>query len=635
MKLIEGLSKNINNYIKNNDNLAKLTIFFTYSGLILYLSSYSNIFMTFKDDNYVWSVYFIYGIFALSFLGVLFLLVNFTAFLIFTLFGNFTIYKKKLLFGFTIFIESVFYIFIYSDLQIYKLMGVHLYNDIVMRAINKKDLDNDVSLSAKQFLEYLIIPILHILLIIILFYVIVYISQKINISAILKKIYLFLIILVFLSFFSVMYFWINLYGEFAVIPMWSYLDNSNIDTKFETNYGDGFDISKIKIKNKKNVLIIIAESFRKDVFNKENMPNVFNFIESHNGFIKSEHHSPGGHFTLTAIISLWYSISAYHYKALFSSENYKKSIPIEIFNKLGYDTSFLTASYLTPSYSRIREATTAFKKYKRFKHDELMLTYFKESYKKRNKKNPFLTMIFFKATHYSYHFTKKMVKYKPYLHRKDITYHASKMNKAYRGKLINRYKNSVFYTDYFFKEIINTLSNDDKKNTIIIFIGDHGEQFWENGFFGHIKPTYTKELINIPFLFYIPGLKNNIKVKISSHLDILITLLDYITNITSEDIKNYFDGISLFSRNMRKNRYFLVVSFKFMGLKDTIALVNKYGKILIESESNNIMNIKSFKIKKYMNFDDTVMSDKYKKKKLQKSFNEFKKNYLKYLKIKK
>ncbi len=635
MRIIRSFSEKIRDYINNNEHLVRLSIFFVYSGLILYLSSYSDIFLTFKDDKYVWSVYSIYGIFALSFLGVLFLLINVTVFLIFTLFRNFAVYRKKILFGFVILLESVSYILIYSDLQIYKLMGVHLYNDIVLRAINKKDLDNDVSLNAKQFLEYLTIPLLHILLIIVLFYFIVFLSRKVNFPAVLKKVYLFLIMLVFFSFFSVMYFWINLYGEFAVIPMWSYLDNSSIDTKFETNYGDGFDFSEIKIKNKKNVLIVIAESFRKDVFNKENMPNMFDFIESHNGFIKSENHFPGGHFTLTSIISLWYSISAYHYKALFSSESYKKSIPIKIFNKLGYETSFLTASYLTPSYSRIREATTVFKKYKRFKHDELMLSYFKESYKNRSKKNPFLTMIFFKATHYSYHFTKKMAKYKPYLHRKDITYHASQMNKAYRGKLINRYRNSVFYTDYFFKEIIDTLSDYDKKNTIIIFIGDHGEQFWENGFFGHIKPTYTKELINIPLLFYIPDLKNNINVKISSHLDILITLLDYITNIQSKDITKYFDGISLLNKEMRKNHYFQIVSFKFMGLKDIIALVDKYGKILIKSESDNIKDMDSFRIIKYLNFDDSTITNEFKKKELQKNFNKFKENYLKYLKIRK
>jgi hypothetical protein len=631
--MIEKLSKYVNSYIRENPDLIKITIFFTYAGLILYLSNYIDIFDDFKEGNYIISEFLIYGVFSLSFLGVLFLINNFISFIILAIFKKMNLYINKIVLIFIILLESIYYIVIYTDLQIFKLMGVHLYSEIVLKAINKKDIENDVSLTNKQFIEYLTKPILHILLIIATFYILKYLIKKINISMFIEKIYLFLAVIIFLSFFSVIYFWVNVYGESLAVPMWSYLNRTNIDANFDTNYGEGFKYEKIKIKNKKNVLIIIAESLRKDVFNEENMPNTFNFIKLHeNHLIKSKHNSPGGHFTLTSIISLWYSIASYNYKALFNSKNYKKSLPINIFNKIGYDTSFMTTSYLTPSYSRIREATTVFGKYKRFKEDETMLKYFKKSYKERNKEKPFLNMIFFKATHYSYRFRKEDSKYKPFLLRKDITFHSSKMNKKYKEKLFNRYKNSVLYTDYLINEVLNTLDEHDRKNTIVIFIGDHGEQFWENGYFGHIKPTYTKELIDIPLLFYIPDLQENINVDTSSNTDILVTLLSYITNISFSDIEKYFDGRSLLET--QKNYYSLVVSFNFMGLNDTIALVNKYGKILIESNSSNVKDINSFKIKEYLNFDDTKIKNEAQKEGLNNSFNEFKKDYFKYLKIK-
>jgi len=95
MKIIENLSKNIKDYIKNNNDLIEITIFFVYAELILYLSSYSYIFMTFKDDKYIWSTYITYGTFALSFSGVLFLLNNTIAIILFNILKKLNIYKKK------------------------------------------------------------------------------------------------------------------------------------------------------------------------------------------------------------------------------------------------------------------------------------------------------------------------------------------------------------------------------------------------------------------------------------------------------------------------------------------------------------------------------------------------------------
>ena len=92
------------------------------------------------------------------------------------------------------------------------------------------------------------------------------------------------------------------------------------------------------------------------------------------------------------------------------------------------------------------------------------------------------------------------------------------------------YDNTVFYADYFLKEIIKYLKSASKKPTYFIFTSDHGELLKEHGHNGH--GWFFSEVYKIPFLFYkIHENKNYITQasleNIQSHFDIsnLITIL--------------------------------------------------------------------------------------------------------------
>ena len=64
------------------------------------------------------------------------------------------------------------------------------------------------------------------------------------------------------------------------------------------------------------------------------------------------------------------------------------------------------------------------------------------------------------------------------------------------------------------------------ENTIIVILGDHGEEFNEYGRFAHsysLKNVQT----STPFIMHIPGI-NNIDYNITSHADVMPTIMDYI-----------------------------------------------------------------------------------------------------------
>ena len=630
MKVIKVLSKNIEDFIREYFSLIFLLILASYIKLSLYLFNYKDLFITDKSQGILLS-FFRFFIFSLSFTGILFLFTTIISFIIFLIGKKLKVSIKKPVFIISILLEIISYIYIYADLQLYKLMGVHLHNKIVLGALNNKDLNNDVALTFSKIADFLIFPLIIVIFILLFFFLFIYFKNRFNLNHIMKKITAFLSIPIVLSLFLVTYFLINLSNELTAIPLWSYIEVRETLPNKETtvNYSDKFDYNSLKIKNKKNIIIIIAETFRKDVFNKENTPNMFKFTQNKTGFINSNHHFSGTHFTVTSIFSLWYSIWGYHYQAILRKENYKHPIPIKIFNKLNYDTLFLTSSLLIPSYKKIKTATKIFKEYKTFKNDEKVLKYFQDYYKSKDKNKPFLAMVFFKSTHFDYKFPKSLAKYKPYLPETESQ--SVLTDKKNYKQIFNRYRNSVLYIDSLFKRVTDTLTEEDKKNTIIIFIGDHGEEFWEYGKFGHTRTTYIKEVIELPLIFYIPDLKKDINIKLSSNVDIMTTLLSYITNINTKTVNKFFNGISLLNPLKTKNNHLIVSSFHFMGLKGEIALVTKNGKLILKSKTDKLKDKNLFKIIKFIDFNDKKITNKQKKDSLIKDFNNFKKTYLKFI----
>jgi len=63
-------------------------------------------------------------------------------------------------------------------------------------------------------------------------------------------------------------------------------------------------------------------------------------------------------------------------------------------------------------------------------------------------------------------------------------------------------------------------------NSIIVIVGDHGEQFYEHGHTSH-QGIY-EELIHIPLVISIPGSKAKVIDSLASQVDILPTILDYL-----------------------------------------------------------------------------------------------------------
>jgi phosphoglycerol transferase MdoB-like AlkP superfamily enzyme len=140
------------------------------------------------------------------------------------------------------------------------------------------------------------------------------------------------------------------------------------------------------------------------------------------------------------------------------------------------------------------------------------------------KQGPFFLQLLTCQTHYPYAVINK-----------------NKFNNHKSDGLKSKYLNAVEETDFTLSNFFEQLSQIvDLDNTLIIYLGDHGESFGELGYKAHSNSTINSQLC-VPFI-----LKHNLlkpqNINNSSHFDIMPTIID----LLGIEFKNYYLGTSIF-----------------------------------------------------------------------------------------
>jgi arylsulfatase A-like enzyme len=105
------------------------------------------------------------------------------------------------------------------------------------------------------------------------------------------------------------------------------------------------------------------------------------------------------------------------------------------------------------------------------------------------------------------------------------------------------YDGEIAFADHAIGDLLKGLEERGlKDNTLIVAVGDHGEEFYEHGGFEH-GHTLFDELIRVPLIFSLPGrLPENLRVAAQIRLvDVLPTILD----ILGIESSTRLEGVSL------------------------------------------------------------------------------------------
>ncbi len=156
--------------------------------------------------------------------------------------------------------------------------------------------------------------------------------------------------------------------------------------------------------------------------------------------------------------------------------------------------------------------------------------------------------------------------------------------------LIDSYDSEISYFDAHFAGLLDSLKNQSVLDrTIIFLVADHGEEFWEHGYWGHQVRMYESNL-HVPLIMYAPGLTQgggviskqvrniDIFASVCELLDIHkidhcgVSLLPYIRDEEHAEVRPVISeggGIKSLSQNKWIDRLYSIRTPRYKYIKNT------------------------------------------------------------------
>ncbi|MCO4761405.1 MAG: sulfatase-like hydrolase/transferase [Myxococcales bacterium] len=279
-----------------------------------------------------------------------------------------------------------------------------------------------------------------------------------------------------------------------------------------------------------NVLMVHVESLRADMLNATDMPKLF--ARSRSCYVAKHHFSSGNSST----IGMWGFVSGlnamYHHA---TREAALKPVPLAILGKLGYQRKVWFSKDIRAwdkTWARLYQGRSeGYYQAKRgaqlAQEKELLSTLVKRmaDWPKAQKRFDMLVLY---ASHYPYYHPEETAPNQPEVAEEfGLESGWSEEQRPHRAKIFNRYKNAVRFIDDQLAELFTGLEQSGRLgNTIVMIAGDHGEEFWEKGRFGHIYGL-NDEQVAVPMVMCAPGKQPKSMYEVSSHADLMPTVFDF------------------------------------------------------------------------------------------------------------
>jgi len=274
-----------------------------------------------------------------------------------------------------------------------------------------------------------------------------------------------------------------------------------------------------------NVVWLVAESLRFDMLDSQIMPRLWDFSQD---ALRLEKHYSGGNLTQMGVFSMFYGLYSTYWFSMLDSR--RSPVLMDVMQKENYQFGLYTSQRFTfPAFDKtifvnmkpadMHERSGGGEPWQR---DRTNIDEMLDFIGRRDANRPFMTYMFFESTHANYNFPPESVIAKPYL--EDLNYLTTDFT-AEINKIKNRYINAAHYVDRQIGRVIDHLRQQKLlDNTIVIVLGDHGEEFMERARWGH-SAEFNRFQTSTPAVIWVPGQKSRVVNGITSHLDIPATLL--------------------------------------------------------------------------------------------------------------
>jgi uncharacterized protein len=283
-----------------------------------------------------------------------------------------------------------------------------------------------------------------------------------------------------------------------------------------------------------NILIVTIDCLRADMLNPTNTPGLAAYAEDARVF--TDHISTGNQ-TRFGVFGMLYGLYGPYWFPVLREQ--RSPVLVDTLLELDYDMQiYSSASQNYPqlrstAWSRIQDNVhDEFGPEEPWVRDEMSVEACIDWWKDRQAvgdERPFFSLLLLDSPHQKYSHPPEVEPFQPSapdLNYLSMSWGGEGPDENERVAIRNRYLNAVYHADKVATHLLDTLAElglDD--NTIVVVTGDHGEEFWETGLFGHTS-SFSPEQVRVPMVLRGPGIEAGVETTPTSHLDLPATLLE-------------------------------------------------------------------------------------------------------------
>ncbi len=283
-----------------------------------------------------------------------------------------------------------------------------------------------------------------------------------------------------------------------------------------------------------DICILVVDSWRADMLDEQVTPRMADLARSSRRFAD---HLSGGNGTRFGLFSLLYGLHGSYWWSVLAAR--RSPVLLDVLEELGYELRvYSSASMDFPelrptAWSRIPGAVfDEFGSERRALRDEQLAEACGAWWRERaaaaapGERRPAFTFVLLDSAHQTYDFPEGQAPFRPYAKAVDYLELASSQDPELVEAVRNRYRNALHHADRVAGRLVGELEGlGALEHTLLVVTGDHGEEFAENGFWGHTG-NFTPEQVAVPFLMRGPGIEPGVETRPTAHTDLAATLLE-------------------------------------------------------------------------------------------------------------
>lgn len=305
----------------------------------------------------------------------------------------------------------------------------------------------------------------------------------------------------------------------------------------------------IEAKHTPNIFLFVSESLREDYITPQTAPHLSAFKQEHGSF--SETYS-----NANATQQSWFSI--FHARLPFywtDEPGSEGSEPLQLLKKGGYKIHLYSSAQLKyynmdeklfGKNQKLLDSKALFPhdwEREAWEGDEQSIEALISDVRSFGEEGGHVFLIFLDSTHFNYSWPNTKSIFNPYLEEM-TNFRVSNSIKNIEG-IKNRYRNSIHFVDELFGRVTKELKTlHQYEDAAIIFTGDHGEEFLEQGHLFHASHLASEQLKTPIYFKFGKQVFGSDSRRMLSHVDIFPSVLDY---VFTDYPKTWFDGRSIFS----------------------------------------------------------------------------------------